>query len=356
MATPKVFISSTCYDLGEVRDALATFIKDYGFDPVISEHGDVFYHPDLHTHEACLHEVSNCQMLVLVVGGRFGGRYLYDKAKSVTNAEYEAAKKSEIPIFAFVKKEVLESERLYRHKTNKDKNIDFPAIEKQEDAPAIFDFIADVRGATKNNGYFPFERSQEIVELLRRQWAGLFFEFLRSRQLRMELESQRHLLNALLNTSDKLEELTKKIYTFVDKSDDAKSFLKSVDVRMMGFEFLSKLFMLFDNARFSILSLDQLAEIEPAGLEWWEYLEATGNFILSPPRDDGSLKAIMWYGSLKGTREFGVGFDHLSSQIETSYFEGFRKLGYEERKKVLSPWTVGPYSPHDPVFRRTIAS
>jgi len=27
MATPRVFISSTCYDLGHIRDSLAEFIK-----------------------------------------------------------------------------------------------------------------------------------------------------------------------------------------------------------------------------------------------------------------------------------------------------------------------------------------
>ena len=88
MATPKVFVSSTCFDLGEIREQLARFINSYGFDPILSDHGDVFYKPDCHTHDSCIHEVSNCQLFILIIGGRFGGEYVYDNSKSITNAAY----------------------------------------------------------------------------------------------------------------------------------------------------------------------------------------------------------------------------------------------------------------------------
>lgn len=37
MAKPRVFISSTFYDLKQVRSSLETFVRDLGFDPVLSE-------------------------------------------------------------------------------------------------------------------------------------------------------------------------------------------------------------------------------------------------------------------------------------------------------------------------------
>jgi hypothetical protein len=49
MAIPRVFLSSTCYDLATVRDSLGNFIESIGFEPCLSDRGDVFYHPDLHT-------------------------------------------------------------------------------------------------------------------------------------------------------------------------------------------------------------------------------------------------------------------------------------------------------------------
>ena len=43
MAVPRVFISSTCYDLQEIRFQLRRFIQDIGYEPVMSEFGDIFY-------------------------------------------------------------------------------------------------------------------------------------------------------------------------------------------------------------------------------------------------------------------------------------------------------------------------
>ena len=99
MAIPRVFISSTCYDLSEVRDTLVTFIQSFGFEDTLSERGDVFYHPDLHTDKACMREISNCHLLILIIGGRFGGTYITDTSKSIVNAEYEAARQLKIPVF-----------------------------------------------------------------------------------------------------------------------------------------------------------------------------------------------------------------------------------------------------------------
>jgi hypothetical protein len=43
MAKPRVFISSTYYDLKNVRADLERFVRDKGFDPVLHERGNVPY-------------------------------------------------------------------------------------------------------------------------------------------------------------------------------------------------------------------------------------------------------------------------------------------------------------------------
>ncbi|MCE2432658.1 MAG: DUF4062 domain-containing protein [Candidatus Latescibacteria bacterium] len=43
MAHPRVFISSTYYDLKNVRADLERYIKDRGFDPVLNERGQIPY-------------------------------------------------------------------------------------------------------------------------------------------------------------------------------------------------------------------------------------------------------------------------------------------------------------------------
>ena len=43
MAIPRIFISATCYDLQEICFQLRRFIQEVGYDPVMSEFGDIFY-------------------------------------------------------------------------------------------------------------------------------------------------------------------------------------------------------------------------------------------------------------------------------------------------------------------------
>lgn len=43
MAKPRVFISSTYYDLKNVRADLDRFIKEQGYEPVLNEHGNIPY-------------------------------------------------------------------------------------------------------------------------------------------------------------------------------------------------------------------------------------------------------------------------------------------------------------------------
>ena len=72
MATPRVFISSTCYDLRYIRENLKYFVRTLGYDPILSEEGSVFYNPQLDTQDSCLAEVPNAQLFVLLIGGRHG--------------------------------------------------------------------------------------------------------------------------------------------------------------------------------------------------------------------------------------------------------------------------------------------
>lgn len=113
MAVPRVFVSSTCYDLKYIRENIKYFINNMGFESILSENGDVFYDPDQHTHDACLTEVQNCQMFVLIIGGRYGGNYRKED-KSITNKEYEEAVKDRIPVFALVERNVWSEHFVYQ--------------------------------------------------------------------------------------------------------------------------------------------------------------------------------------------------------------------------------------------------
>jgi hypothetical protein len=177
MPAPRVFVSSTCYDLRYIRENLKFFIRTLGYDPVLSEEGAVFYDPALHVVDACLADVPSCQLFVLVVGGRMGAAFK-DSGRSITNVEYLEAIKAKIPIFALVERPVFEQYRLFQsNRLNKAidvKKITYPNV----DSTKIFDFIDEVQNQSTNNALVPFSDFEELQSYLRQQWASLLFRFL----------------------------------------------------------------------------------------------------------------------------------------------------------------------------------
>ena len=177
MATPRVFVSSTCYDLKYIRDNLRYFITTLGYEPILSEDGAVFFDPSSHTHDSCLTEIPNCQLFVLIIGGRYGGKF-QGTDDSITNMEYREAIKHKIPVFTLVESGVLHDHHTYlTNKKNEDIDLtkfNFPS----SDSIKIFEFIDEVRKALSNNALSPFRDFNDIECYLRKQWAGMIYDFL----------------------------------------------------------------------------------------------------------------------------------------------------------------------------------
>ncbi|MBW9331897.1 DUF4062 domain-containing protein [Herbaspirillum sp. RU 5E] len=268
MASPRVFISSTCYDLADERDGLAEFCESFGFDVTLSERGDIFFHPDLHTHVSCVRETSNCQLFILIIGGRFGGKYVADKAKSITNAEYAAAVEAGIPTFTFVKQDVLSDHNVWQRNKGL-AAIQYPSIEKQEFARDIFEFIDQVRQAPVNNGFFGFRLGREIYDLLRKQWAGMMLDFLQNRTLSKQLSLTNVALSNLAVVSTKIEELVKHIYRNVDESGAPKA-IADIERISVAEEFLIQISAFLSDNKF--INADEYKN-DSLPEKWWEFLE-----------------------------------------------------------------------------------
>jgi hypothetical protein len=210
MARLRVFVSSTCYDLDVLRSELRPFVSTLGYEPVMSEYSDVLFDPRSHTHDSCLKEVPGCDMVLLIVGSRFGGtavpgaleaidfsvmqqasakpEILLAKEKlSITQLEVLKAIEQGIPVYAFVDDRVLHDHHVYER--NKDKKgiveqLDFPSIQKRETAKYIFEFINFLSHRVTNNGIIGFTRLEEIRLHLLSQWSQLFQRLLHESRTR----------------------------------------------------------------------------------------------------------------------------------------------------------------------------
>src|SRR5688572_3927440 len=106
MATPRVFVSSTCYDLSEIRIQLRKFVEDFGFEPVMSEFGDIFYNFDKHVQDACKDEIEKSHLFILIIGNSYGSLYYEimeaEIPDSVTLQEFRKALDTNKPKHIFI--------------------------------------------------------------------------------------------------------------------------------------------------------------------------------------------------------------------------------------------------------------
>ena len=202
MPSPKVFVSSTCYDLGPTRERLRKFLLDLGYDPILSEYSDVLYDHRTHTHTSCLQEVPGADMVVLIVGSRFGGKAVPEALSavdidrisnnvfdvsaidnitslSVTQLEVLKAVEDQLPVFAFVDEKVWHDHHVYEKNSEIVEQIKFPSIDKQETAVYIFEFINFLKSRIRGNSVISFSKVEDIESHLRKQWASLFQRLLK---------------------------------------------------------------------------------------------------------------------------------------------------------------------------------
>lgn len=237
MASPRIFLSSTCYDLQEMRFQLRRFIQEIGYDPVMSEFGDIFYDSGAHVQDACKEEIARSNLFVLVVGNNYGTLYhrQVDKAvlpDSVTLQEFRKALEVGIPKYIFINRFVQHdfenyrralSKYLSRHFSEKkieDSDIDKARIAAKERFDAtypfpqdayryVFNFLEIIYNLDINNAVFPFESFEDIRDTLRKQWAGFFYDALtkertialeRVEQLGKRLDKIEHHLRVLADS------------------------------------------------------------------------------------------------------------------------------------------------------------
>lgn len=258
MAVPRVFISSTCQDIKEIRFQLRQFIEEMGFVPVMSEYGDIFYNLDKHVQDACKEEILRSNLFILIVGNNYGNlyhRHGVDVAipDSVTLHEFRKALEVGIPKFIFVNNYVQHDFDNYRKVLDRqvkqyfsEINVADEDIEKtlrqikerfdltypfsEDSYRYVFYFLDIIYNLDINNAVFPFESFEEIRDKLRKQWAGFFYDALtKERTIAIEKVEQ---------LGKRLDKIERHLRTLAESSEASQDNSKiTVDIKKLASEF-----------------------------------------------------------------------------------------------------------------------
>ena len=211
MAKPRVFISSTFYDLRYVREDLERFVKEMGYEPVRHETGSIPYSKEKPLEESAYQEVTQSDIIVCVVGGRYGSDSATQEG-SITQNELQEALKKKIQVYVFVEQSVLSEYSTYL------KNKETESIEySHADNVAVYKFIEETYALPQNNPITAFATSSEIAKFLKLQWAGLFQKFLQEQKRISELQ----VLEEMTGVASILKDLVTFLTEDRKNSDDA---------------------------------------------------------------------------------------------------------------------------------------
>ncbi len=199
---PRVFVSSTVRDMGDLRSALKWWFEQNGYDAQLSEYND-FEKPLIqHSYQACIDAIQNADYFVLLIGSRVGGWLDRDAKVSITRAEYRKAYElfrtngKPVPI-TFVRRAILDvredrrglerllsaeySDRPDLSEEDRAKLVAHPS-KLLEDADAILSFVDEVSRAAEAerarlgglpfpvaNWIHAFDRFSELVSVFERE-------------------------------------------------------------------------------------------------------------------------------------------------------------------------------------------
>lgn len=240
MARPRVFISSTHYDLKHLRSSIENFIEQLGYEPVLSEKDSIAYLPDAPLDESCYREARNCDIFVLIIGGRYGSptseekkakanaAQFYERYESITRREYESAAEREIPTYILIDSAVdAEYQTFLKNKDNE--SIEYAHV----DSVNIFHFIESIREKQKNNPIKLFSKYSEVELWLKEQWAGTFRDLIQRTSSASRIKDIDSKVADLAETAETLKRYLEQVVAKVSpQKDEAVLLIKEENERL----------------------------------------------------------------------------------------------------------------------------
>lgn len=171
----RVFVSSTVYDLIDVRSEVDALLRSLGVSPVMSDNSlsDFDSTPNVNSIETCLLNVDRSDAVIVILDQRYGprlGKAGFEDV-SATHLEYRRACKKQIPIY-FYTRDRLEAD-FHIWKKNK-KQAEVRCSWVSEENFGLFELLEERRklkaDSEQSNWVTPFSTSMDLKAAVRKQF------------------------------------------------------------------------------------------------------------------------------------------------------------------------------------------
>lgn len=168
----KVFISSTVYDLIDIRAELCVMFKEMGIDPILSDANESAFEifTDKNTIETCLINLSKSDYVVIILSQRYGSslsKFGYGDF-STTHLEYQRAIETNKPIFMYVRDRLEADYKIWDMAKKKDQ-ISYAWVSQKD--IKLFDLLSHHSKLSKKrsntNWYKTFRDSVELKKAIK---------------------------------------------------------------------------------------------------------------------------------------------------------------------------------------------
>jgi len=169
-----VFLSSTVDDLGGVRDEIADALRRFGINVLRSETNDFPVKAGVSSHEACLEAARSSDVLVTLIGTRYGGSSSPD-GKSITWCEYDAANGASVYPIVLIRKDVndlakrLHDARATLAKKHKNLSVSEADAKLRRDFPDVRPYVHNLPGQQR---FIDAVRKRHVNNWVHMTWSG----------------------------------------------------------------------------------------------------------------------------------------------------------------------------------------
>lgn len=177
----KVFLSSTCYDLGILRETIGKYIKQLGHEAVMSE-TSIYYEAHKPMETSCYKEVAESDILIHIIGGLYGSQSKINENFSVAQTELLRAIELRKPIMVFIDSKVDNDYETYKMNEvilNKNPTIEFQF--KVVKDSRVFKFLDLIK--TKNLPIYTYDAVEKLMKVMSDQMSSLFHDRLKKRRI-----------------------------------------------------------------------------------------------------------------------------------------------------------------------------